>query len=79
MEGGVILPNGDFIVRCRRIIGPCFFWHHLFGNSLPKLKENIGIEYSRVFLPQSHGGSIFHPEVAYSRNDPVALSLRPLS
>lgn len=34
---------------------------------------------SRVLLPQSHGGSIFHPEVAYSRNVRVALSLQPLS
>ena len=45
MVGSVILPNGDFIVCCGRIIRPCFFWHHLFRNGLPKLKENIRRKY----------------------------------
>ena len=30
-------------------------------------------------IPRSHGGSIFHPEEADSRNVLVALSLRGLS
>ena len=46
-------------------------------------ETNQGMIYMKNLLMfnlkrKSHGGSIFHPEVAYSRNVLVALSLRPL-